>query len=230
MSIQETAYQNPTELPQKFDAPPKSHTGRNCLIGCLGMLLLLVVACGVGGWWVYNYLPGILIGKARDAMVQGVNESPLAEADKKEVVAQIDRVVDAYKAGEIDANELGQVIDEVAKSPVMASFIVYAMSEKYIAPSGLSDEEKADARLIMQRILRGIVEGKIDPDKLDLSAVTVKQPDGKQELKEKITDEELRQLLVTLKKSADDAEIPDEPYQVRIGEEVRKAVDRALAK
>ena len=39
---------------------------------------------------------------------------------------------------------------------------------------------------------------------------------------------EIRQMLANLKKLADDAGIPDEGFQVDVGDEVKKVVDKAL--
>ena len=43
-----------------------------------------------------------------------------------------------------------------------------------------------------------------------------------------MTDEEVRKMMADLKKLADDAGIPDEPFTIDIGDEVKKAVDEGL--
>ena len=217
------------DIPPQFQQPKRS-SGMGCVLGCLATLGIMALLCGGVIWWGYHYIPGMLAGKVRDAMVQAVNESELAPADKQEVVTQINRVVDKYRAGEIDGEQLMRVMEELGQSPVMAVVMLYAAEEKYIKPSGLSDEEKQAALLTLQRVLRGVVEKKIDPDELQASLNMIMEPNqgDQKKLKEKLTDDELKAFLAAMTQHADDAKIPLEPYNVRIGEEVKKAVDRAL--
>ncbi len=217
------------DMPPQFQKAPRSK-GMGCLIGCLGTLLVMVLVCGGVAWWGYTYGPGMLAGQFRDAMVQVVNESELSPEDKQEVIKQINRVVDKYRSGEINGEQLVKVLQELGESPVMAVVMLYAVEEKYIKPSGLSAEEKEAARLTLQRVLRGVVEKKINPDSLQSAIDMVMEPGGgeQKKIKEQLTDDELKAFLAELKKHADEAEIPEEPYEVRIGQEVKDAVDRAL--
>lgn len=217
------------KLPENFQ-PQKRSGGMTCLWGCLGALVVMAILCGGGAIWSYYYLPGIMAGQAGQLIAQVIDESDLPAEDKTQVKAQVTRVVDAFRSGQINFEKLGEVVKQLMESPVMGSMMLYAVEEKYIKPSGLSEEEKQQARLTLQRVLRGVVEEKIDTEELEpaLSSVMEDGPNDQKKLKEKVTDEELRTFIAELKKFADEAEIPDEPYQVRIGEEVKKAVDKAL--
>jgi len=113
----------------------------------------------------------------------------------------------------------------------------------YLDPSSLPDEEKEAGRRTIQRAFRGLCEKKITPDQFqqvapqpDYQAQSeVKVENGKTVIKQQsgprgqLTDEEVREMLGKLKKLADDANIPDEPFTIDIGDEVKKAVDQALA-
>lgn len=224
-------YATETAKPPPYDPPaaPRS-SGKGCLIGCLIAMLVMVLLCGGISYWAYYQVPLMVATQMRDIIVQGIQESQLPEQDKAEVVRQVDRVVDAYKQGEIKGNDLMRVLQHIAESPVMGSFVLYAAEEKYIGPSGLSAEEKAAAKLTLQRILRGVVEGQIDMEELQpaLNIIQEDSPSGEPTLKEKLTDDELKAFIAELQQIADDYAIPEEPYQVRIGEELRKAVDQAL--
>ena len=58
--------------------------------------------------------------------------------------------------------------------------------------------------------------------------ITEQKTGNQRELKQKLTDDEVRALLAELKRVADEEEIPDEPFEVNMAEEFRKAIDRAL--
>lgn len=84
----------------------------------------------------------------------------------------------------------------------------------------------------MQRVLRGASENKISRSEIEaaMDAVMVESSEGNKQLKDTLTDDELRSFLGQLKQLADGAEIPDASFEVKISEEFRKAVDRALQK
>lgn len=213
---------------------PKTGSGwSTCLIGCLILFLVGVCICGGVGLYAYRNIgkaTAFVADMTRDTIVSGIEESDLNEEEKEAIVVQVDRVVDQYKSGEITLSDLQRVMQELAESPVMGAIIILSIEAKYLAPSGLSDEEKQQARLTMQRVLRGVTEESIDQDDLKpaMAYVMIERADGSQELKESLTDRELRDFLVELKQQADQAEIPEEPYEVKISDEFRQAIDRAL--
>jgi hypothetical protein len=196
----------------------------------LGVSLVLLIACGVGGWFVYQNTGKWVADATRAVVVQMVNDSDLPEEEKAEIKVQLDRVVEKYKSGEITLEQVGKVMEKLVESPVFATLIVKAAEAKYIDPSGLDDEEKAQARLVLQRIARGTVEKKIDPKTLEpaLDHISHTDPQGNRQLKEHVSDAELRDFIAELKRVADAAQIPDEPYEVNFGAEIRRAVDEAL--
>lgn len=55
-----------------------------------------------------------------------------------------------------------------------------------------------------------------------------RQPDGSEQLKERLTDAELKAFLEKAKEKADAANVPDEPFEVNIADELEKAIDKAL--
>jgi len=179
---------------------------------------------------VVSNVKSIASDVAREMIVSVVDESELDEEEKQAIVAQVDRVVDKYKSGEISTEDLGRIMEELAESPLIGVIMVYSIEAKYVVPSGLSDEEKEQARVTLQRVLRGVYEEKIDPSEIEplMEHMTNEMPDGTQQMKESVTDQELRDFLAECKKKADEAEVPDEPFEVKISEEFRRAVDSAL--
>ena len=201
-----------------------------CLAGCLVIGVLSLVICGGVGWYVARNIKRIASDVARQAIVGAIEQSELDPAEKQAVIAQVDRVVDQFRTGKITVEDLARILDELAKSPVMQSIVISAVESAYVEPSGLSAEEKQAAHLTLQRVLRGVFEQKIKEGDLDaaMSHVSTKTPGGQPQLKSKVTDDELRKFLAECQRVADQAGVPAEPLQVKISDEFRRAVDRAL--
>jgi hypothetical protein len=213
--------------------PPRRSGWTACLIGCLVIAVIGVCVCGGVVWYFYanvGHFKSLMADAARQAIVSGIRESELEESEKQAIIAQVDRVIDQYKAGDISLQQLQQVMEQLAESPLMGAIVVFSVEANYVEPSGLDEEEKQQARRTLQRVLRGVTEEKIRMEELEpaMEHVTVQRAGGSRELKQSISDEDLRAFLSDLKEKADQAEIPDEPFEIRISDEFRKAVDRAL--
>ena len=216
----------PGFAPEQPEAPKSGCGCGSCLILACALVVLGVVACGIGGWYVVKKTPDW----ARERLVTMVDGSDLSPEDKRVVTEQIDRVVTEYKAGNVTFEELGKIVEEFAQSPVLTLMMSKFALEAYIKPSGLSDEEKAEAELTLQRVARGVFEKKIAPEDLEaaMDHISTKQPDGSRQMKEQPSDEDLRKMLAECKRRADEAEVPNEPFEVNIGEEFKKSIDKVL--
>jgi len=111
-----------------------------------------------------------------------------------------------------------------------------------LADSKLPAEEIAQGRRTFQRVIRGIYEGKIEEDALYGALPDFREPSDDDQNKananvrlastnaaEEISADDLRESIARLRVMADNAKIPDEPFQLDIGDEFKKAVDKALA-
>ncbi|MCU0877982.1 MAG: hypothetical protein MUF06_09380 [Pirellulaceae bacterium] len=250
---QQTPYQQPPYGNAPFPQD-RQKSGSGCgwglLIGCLGAVVLAIVLCAGIGLYVRNNADKWIAGIVREGIVAVVRESEIPEAEKTEVIAQIDRVVDAYKARRINQQDLEGIFEQLQESPVFVLISVWGIEQAYLAPSGLTAEEKEAGRLVVQRSMRGVVEKKISQESLSAAIPSNGQvgqngesadglPPGEDELQKSVppvggperqlTDDEVRQMLARLKQLADDAQIPAEPYIVDIGDAMKQVVDKALA-
>ncbi|MEX2175267.1 MAG: hypothetical protein WD872_12975 [Pirellulaceae bacterium] len=274
---------NPFPSPQQpsfYQEPPRS-SGSGCgwglLIGCLGMVVVSLLVCAGVAIYVQQNFDKWAAGFARQVIVAMIEESEIPAGEKAEVIAQVDRVVDAYKARQIDSDDLEQIMTEIGESPVFSLIGLWGMEKQYLDPSGLSPEEKAQGRRAFERALRGVYEKKISQEELqsalngpftdvsailaesgdepaneppaeppapeatdvapaevepakDLAEPPAEMTDEDEFAGEQMTDEQVRAMIARLKKLADEASIPDEPFTIDIGDEVKQAVDAALAK
>lgn len=229
--------QQPQPSSQQPPLPPqkKSGSGMSMLfLGCGGVLLLCMCVCAGGVYYVINNVENIAAEGARMIAVAVINDSDLTDEQKQGMIGHIDGLTQDYKDGKITMDDLERVATEVTDGPLIYVGTVIFVETQYIAPSGLSTEEKEEARLNLQRFARGIYEKSIPQTAVD-SAITPLQetkPDGSTELKQpgKATDEELRAFLANVEQEADAAEIPNEPFDVDIVKEFGDAIDRALGR
>ena len=166
-------------------------------------------------------------------MVEAVDDSQLSDDDKAVFKAEIRRVAQAYKSGEISHKELVEIGGNLLESPLFVVGLVEVVKQQYIVPSGLDQQEKDDATLILQRTARGVIEKRINPDELTNAVRYLAEQDaeGNWQLRDRadVTDDDLRAFLAECRQLADAADIPEEEYQVDIGDEFKKVVDEALS-
>ena len=202
----------------------------SCLIGCLVLFLLFLVALGIGGYVAYTRGPAMVAKFVHGQLVDGIRQSELPAEEKESIIHQLDRVVEAFENGEIELRDLQRAAEDLSESPLIGAGALWAVEAKYLEPSGLSDEEKEAARRSLQRVWRGCAEKQIDFNDLQpaMEVIADREDDDTWQLKDKVSDEELREFISQLKSLADENEIPNEPFEVRISDEVRKIVDDLL--
>jgi hypothetical protein len=220
--------------------PEKKSGASTCLkVGLIGCALLLVVG-GVGGWLIVRNIPrwtrSALLSGARMMAVEVIDGSGMSAEEKKEFTGHVDRLVEGAKAGKVSNEQLKQMMEKLAASPLIPMAIVKAADAKYVQPSGLSAEEKKRGKLDLQRLGRGVTEknasgdpkiGQKDLDEI-LALISTADAQGNRRVKEKLTDEEVRAFLAKVREKADAASIPEEPYEVKPAEEFGRIVDEVL--
>lgn len=221
-------------LPPAAPPPKESNWVPTCLIGCLVMFIGTVAVCGGVFWYVTSNVKRLATDFARNAAAQAIRDSELSDEDKDVVVAQIDRLADAYKAGDIELEDMGQIIEELFKSPLFAQIIITGAQEAYIKNSALSDDEKAEAKITLRRVIQGAIEEKISQSEIEelMDYISHDPGNGQRQMKpaHEVSEEELREFLAECKRLADEAEIPIDLPDVNIGKEFKKAIDEALKK
>jgi len=226
----------PTTLPDTSTrtrpvAMHRRHRG-GVLAGCLitlGVLFLIVV---VGVIYVAMNAGKWATAGGHALAVEMVNQSDMTQDDKNAIIAELDGLKAGVDSGEISMEDMGKVMEGLAESPLIPVAAMTFMEKQYIRPSGLSDEEKADAKLHIGRFARGVFNKNISQTAIEEVTAPISEPDpqnpGQTRLKEKATDEEIREFITRVKQHADDAEVSSEPFEVDIPAEFKKVIDKAL--
>ena len=209
------------------------------LTGCLIVLAVLVILAVVAGLWIRANYRGVLANVSVQMVEAALDESELDDQQKAAVLAEVEALATDYKEKRISNEQMLEVMEEITESPLLPLGAVYAVDKGYVQPSAMTDEEKADARLQLQRVARGFYEGSIDQGQLEdiLEPISKRQQEADSgefdiELQEPedVSVEELRQFVERARTAADDAGVLDEPFQIDIAAELRKAIDRALGR
>ncbi|MEK6238169.1 MAG: hypothetical protein N2C14_25935 [Planctomycetales bacterium] len=191
-------------------------------LGCGGFILLTMCLCGGGVYYAWSQAPTLV----RNFIVQEIEKSEMSAEDKAKAIAQVDRAVDAYKAGKIGAKELERL--QEGMEPFKSLIMVNAAEQKYIDASGLSDEEKLEGHRVLQRVARGIHD-RTDIEKFEqvLNGIIVQVGENRK-IPETISDAELREFLQECKDVADEVGVPDEPFEVNFPDEIERLMDEVL--
>jgi hypothetical protein len=213
------------------DAPVKQRSWLStCLIGCLITFVVMLAIVAVFIFWVSRNWRDWASTIGSDALKQGINSTELPEDEKADMELQVDRLAVELREGRLTAEQLGKIFEQLMESPLMTTLVASAIESKYIANSGLDDAEKAEAQQTIRRFLRGAIDEKINQQGVDaaMKHVATKRGDNNWELKNQVTDAELRAFLTEAKKQADAAEIPEESEEIDPSDEFKRIIDEAM--
>jgi hypothetical protein len=195
------------------------------LLIIFGVLFLCVI---IGAVYVAMHFKEWAADFAYVAAQEIVKESGLPDDQRTAILGEIKQLSDDYKSGKVSTEELARVAQTISESPLIPLAGVQFARHKYIEPSDMSETEKAEATLAVQRFARGVYEKKIQKDDVDevVKPIADLKADGKWAMKENPTRMELDQFIANAKARADAVMIPNEPFDLDIANELRKAIQR----
>lgn len=198
--------------------------------GCLVVLGLIVVLLIAGGVYVSMNWRGWMADFSVQGAREVLNQSDLSEEQKSAIMVHVEDLAADFKAGDVTLEEMANILQELAESPVIPIAAVYGARAAYFNESGLTDEEKANADLQMQRLARGVFEEQISmeemQDAIDEIAVQTSESNWHIREPEVVSDEDLREMVDKITVLADEKGIPNEPFEVDIAGEVEQAIKR----
>ena len=163
-----------------------------------------------------------------------INGSDIPEEEKAEVTRIISQLKEDYLAQGISIAELGLVLEAIGTCPALPIGLVVQFEQSYVVPSGLNADQKMAAGLHLNRLARGLADGRIDWSVSEQLLAPISDPgeDGKQHLRspDLVSDHEILEVLVTAKNIADEAEISEAMIEIDISDEFLKAVEGALGR
>ncbi len=154
--------------------PPQQQRGSNTwlivLVAVLGSVGIVVLACCGGAYlFVQQVKKGItetVVVTTREVLIDEVEESDLAADDQDQVIVQIERVADAYSAGDLEMEKAVNFLNSFSKNPLFSLGTLAKVQNEHLPRSGLTDDEKQQASLTIDRVTRGVLEVTIDGKKV----------------------------------------------------------------
>jgi hypothetical protein len=204
---------------------------QSCLVGCLWTFAVLAILAVIGGFWIARRSRQWVADVGAGVVKQSIEASALPAAEKSELGAQIDRVAAAFRDGQLTRAQVQAIIELFVASPLATTLVVEIAEHQYFARSALSEEEKIHGRRALRRFARGVIDNAIPEASRDatLALVADEQRDGGWQLRNRVSDLDLRAFLAKAQADADAAGVAEEPAAVDPSDEVRRIVDQALA-
>lgn len=202
---------------------------KGCLIA-LAVFVLLIA--GVGIYIAFSWR-GYAAGMMKAGTQAMVQQSHLPQDQKDRIIARANAVADDFAADKITKEQAARVMTSLTAGPLLPAAMISNIQRDYIAPSTLADDEKLAGDLAMQRLTRGLMEGKIGVNeaKTAFSPLTQGGPGHEFDFRPpaQVTPEQLRTVIASARKLADDRAVPDEPYTANFADEIDRAINEALA-
>ncbi len=226
VSTDEILEAEPYQPPARGCSPTAS-----CLIsGCLGGMALALLLFAAGMFLVWRFGKPVITEAVAEGLTQTIQQSSMKEEDKTGLIHEVHRVRDAFQGGRISLENIQRIVESIGDSPAIIVGSLYAANDLLVQPSGLTDDEKAAAWRTLQRVARGYHEGKISDEDLEDVVEPLSDQDGNGNVRfsNDVNDEDLRAALEKAKALADQAEVPDEDFEIDVVGEVRQIVDQVL--
>jgi len=214
------------------------------LQGCLIVLVILIILGGIGAWYVASNWRGWAADGAKTVVQEVLKEASLPDEQKTAIMTEVNALANDFEAGKVSLQQMTYVFEEIAESPIIPATVIGVMQQEYVAPSELTTEEKADAKLALRRLARGVYEEKIEPERVAHITDPIAAQQGEQaainfEIEgrrytlarpEDVSTDELKDFLSRARAAADEAGIPPDPDEIDVAREVREAIGRGLTR
>jgi hypothetical protein len=218
------------------DSTPLSKWGdqRGIAGGCLIAIALLIVILVGGGMFVANHYRVWAAKAVTMAMAAVINESDLPAEEKNQIVDILDQVKENYLVEEIQLEELGTILEAMGDCPSLAIGMVVQFEASYVTPSALSEAQKAEAHLHLNRFAQGLINDSIGWGQLeDVTApITEATANHEKTLKppHRCSAFEIQQVVANAKAAADQQNIPLFFMDIDISDEFLKTIESALGR
>ncbi len=238
MTVSQQHIQDGTEFRK-----PKSNTGKYILVGCLSFVIAGLLLAGIGGVIVWQNWRGWTASASIATLNKTLEEIHLPDAEHDALMQRARLLADEFVAERITFNEFQMLGEALSESTLLPMLVSKAMYGGYIAPSKLSDEDKARGELAFGRLARGFVEKKLVDDDfegvlgpLSKNSQYSIQLDGdsgsgfEMRTPQQVSNEDLLKVIENAEKLAQEKDLPPEPLQVDIVQELDRIVEETLGR
>jgi len=192
--------------------------------------LALVLACGGAVTYIYLNFRSLVAGIIRGPVLQQIQSAELPADQKAGIARTIDQLTEDFKNDRLSYQQLAGIFERLGHGPF---FVVVEMESAKSLCLGVCQpaaEERGRMSRVFQRLQRGVVEGSVPPQRAEEALALIQMTDsGKHRaFKPNLTAREARLFIDRIRQDADQAGVPDEPYQVDFAGQLQRAVDAVL--
>jgi len=211
-------------------------------VGCAALLVIVVLAMAAGFWVALSWR-GWAAEASRRTFAALIEKTGLPDEQKQGMIAHVDALTAEFEAGTVSLQDMAAVVEQVSRSPIIPAAVVAAMHEGYVRQSALSDEEKAEAKVVLRRYARGVYEKSIPESAIGPTLEPISAPRGDSNVSigtgsteyhlkdpKSVTPDELRAFIANAKAKADEAGVPEAVAEVDFAAELGRAIDAALGR
>ncbi|MHC5067157.1 MAG: hypothetical protein ACYTF0_01080 [Planctomycetota bacterium] len=203
--------------------------GGGCLkFGCIAIVLLLAA----GGLYLalqWKSLVGGVVVASTEVVVEQTLQLPAAEQEA--VMRPLRELVDRFEDGEVDAEDFGGVLENLAHRNEGAAVMLRGFETRYVADAAVVavDEQEA-AGLTVNRFANGLLDGRIDRAVLDElgKVVATQDAEGNWTIKEELSAEDVAACLQIMGGQVEAASITDPRQELDLEALMREAIGSAL--
>ena len=125
MDYQDGYRSQPSWVESDAGSPPPSKSWLpTCLIGCLGVLFLVGIVTVIGGYLAYTRGPRLMAEFVHTQMTDVVRQSELPAEEKDAIIHELDRVVEAFRNGEVALEDLQGAVEDLMESPLLGAGVL----------------------------------------------------------------------------------------------------------
>lgn len=199
-------------------------------IGCGVVAFILLIAAGVGVYYVSTHGRQLATRFATGAMKDGLAELDIPQNELQRINSRIDEIGNKFKSGEIELDEVQIIARKFADSPLLSAGIALFFKRAYLDASSLSEDEKQAGKLAARRFVRGGIDQSIPEHEREavLDLISTKDSRGSRKFRNKLSDAEIREVIAAMTQAADDAGIPADVPEINMADEFDRIIDEAM--
>ena len=205
--------------------------GPACLVVAILTLAAFLAVCAFGSFFFFSDQPALAERGITEQLVPWIQSSSLSPADKREILSELDEVVQKVRSRTLTSRQLTRLKNALEDNPVLLWGTVEAVIGQ-ADEAGMPEVEIEAGKRVVARLLRAAAERKLARNDLVylLEACTHLRADGQGlEVNTPLTSDQIHVFLVRAETFVDGREVPNEPFEKTVPEVFRGLIEDALS-
>lgn len=192
------------------------------------LLMLFFIGCGISTWVLFQKRTELAIRTLRSDVIPEVQQSSLPPEEKASIVQMLEQVVEDGGSGELENWQSSGIMERLVRSPILEWGNLMAVEAIIENSKSLSEEERQQAKRQFSRLKRAVELNEASAVEIHdvlMPVLTEAKPGERRKLQRSIDAEQLREVIHRAEMIADRGRIPDEDFEVRLSEIIRREIE-----